>query len=152
MSSQSSNNRIVLLIVVVLAIALLVYFGWRALSSGDNGQVETPTETLCPMATPEFFLVEPVTSPTDELSQIVTVDLGNGEFISITTESGTFTAPFDTFPKEVEITLLPGTTHNLTVQGRVRKTQQGECTYGGYMLETTRDRNGDSLVIEQRSP
>ncbi|MFO7663915.1 MAG: hypothetical protein R6X18_15165 [Chloroflexota bacterium] len=152
MSSESSNNRIVLLIVIVLAVALLVYFGWRAFSPADDGQVEAPSETVCPLATPEFFVVEPVTSPTDQLTQIVTVDLGNGELITITTESGTFTAPFDAFPKGVEIALLPGTTHNLTVQGRVREIRQGECIYGGYMLETTRDRNGDPLVIEQQSP
>lgn len=118
---------------------------------GVVSTVEPPT-AVCPMATPEFFEVAPVTSPTDALTQVISVDLGNGETITITTESGTFVAPFDTFPKEVEITLLPNTTHNLTVQGKVREITQGDCVYGGYMLETTRDRNGQPLTIEQRQP
>jgi hypothetical protein len=122
------------------------------MNSDGNDEVETPATVQCPAATPEFFSVEPVTSPTNDLSQVITVDLGNGEMITITTESGTFTAPFDVFPKEIEIDLLPDTTHNLIVQGRVREISQGECTYGGYMLETTRDRNGDPLVIEQARP
>ncbi len=113
---------------------------------------EASDEMPCPLATPEFFIVEPVTSPTDQLSQTITVDLGNGEAITITTESGTFTAPFDTFPKEIEITLLPNTTHNLTVEGKVREVMQGNCPYGGYTLTTTRDRYGDPLVIEQNQP
>lgn len=152
MSSQSSTTRILLLIIALVVIAGLVYFALRAFSSNGNGATETPAAALCPEATPEFFDVEPVTSPTDQLSQIITVDLGNGEMITVTTESGTFTAPFDTFPKQIEITLLPNTTHNLTVQGKVKEIVQGDCTYGGYMLETTRDRNGNPLVIEQRQP
>jgi hypothetical protein len=47
---------------------------------------------------------------------------------------------------------MPDTTHNLTVEGRVRTVEQGECTYGGYTLSTTVDRNGAALVIEQRQP
>lgn len=156
MSSQSSTSRILLLIIALLVVAGLVYFAIRLFSSGDedDGTVETvtPSADVCPQATPEFFDVEPVTSPTDQLTQIITVDLGNGEMITITTESGTFTAPFDSFPKEIEIALLPNTTHNLTVQGKVKEIVQGECTYGGYMLETTRDRNGNPLVIEQEQP
>ncbi len=149
----------VILIFLLLLVAIVAFFLFTrdAASPGqgpDEPTAESPTtgsgETLCPQATPEFFNVEPVTSPTGELSQIITVDLGNGEAITITTESGTFTAPFDTFPKEIEIELLPDTTHNLTVEGRVREVVQGECTYGGYTLSTTRDRYGDPLVIEQQ--
>jgi hypothetical protein len=152
MSSQSSTSRILLLIIALVVVAGLVYFALQLFSSDGNGETETPPAALCPEATPEFFDVEPVTSPTDQLTQKITVDLGNGEMITVTTESGTFTAPFDTFPKEIEITLLPNTTHNLTVQGKVKEIVQGDCTYGGYMLETTRDRNGDPLVIEQMQP
>lgn len=112
----------------------------------------TPTQALCPQATPEYFDVYPVTSPTGQLSQVVSVELGNGETITITTESGTFTAPVELFPTEIEIPLLPNTTHNLTVEGKVREVQQGDCTYGGYVLTTTRDRDGQPLVIEQRQP
>ncbi len=143
----------------LLVIALVLVFGFLAywlFARGGGGAVETPSDgpgepsAECPVATPEFFTVEPVTSPTDQLTQIVTVDLGNGEAITVTTASGTFTAPFDTFPKEIEITLLPNTTHELTVEGRVAEVQQGDCTYGGYTLSTTTDRNGEPLVIEQR--
>ena len=149
-------TRVLLLAILALGIILFFLLVNDAVSPGrEPGEPTTgsPTEpseaAACPVATPEFFNVEPVTSPTNELSQIVTVDLGNGEAITITTESGTFTAPFDTFPKEIEITLLPDMTHNLTVEGRVREVVRGECIYGGYTLSTTRDRYGDTLVIEQ---
>jgi hypothetical protein len=155
-----SLTHVLLIVILVLGIILFFLLANDAVSPGAGptepatGPTQEPaTEeseaVQCPAATPEFFYVEPITSPTDELSQIITVDLGNGEAITITTESGTFTAPFDTFPKEIEIDLLPDTTHNLSVEGRVREVVQGECTYGGYTLTTTRDRYGDPLVIEQ---
>ena len=156
-----SLTHVLLIVILVLGIILFFLLANDAVSPGaDTGEptvgstLEAPTEeseaALCPQATPEFFNVEPVTSPTGELSQTITVDLGNGETITITTESGTFTAPFDTFPKEIEIDLLPDTIHNLTVEGRVREVVQGECVYGDYMLRTTTDRYGDPLVIEQQ--
>jgi hypothetical protein len=140
--------------VLLVGIVVFFLFARSAFSPGDEPNVEAPAngEAECPIATPEFFTVEPVTSPTDQLSQVITVDLGNGETITVTTESGSFTAPFDTFPKEIEIALLPDTTHNLTVEGRVREVVQGDCVYGGYTLSTTTDRNGAPLVIEQREP
>jgi len=150
------TTRLLILIGLLVLFGLLVWWllSPRGVESPGTESIdgETPSTVQCPVATPEFFTVEPVTSPTDQLSQIVTVDLGNGETITVTTESGTFTAPFDTFPKEIEITLLPDTIHNLTVEGRVREVVQGECTYGGYTLTTTTDRNGAPLVIEQRQP
>lgn len=151
---NQSTTRVLLLIGVVVLFGLLVW--WLISPHGvespgtESIEGETPPGVQCPVATPEFFTVEPVTSPTDQLSQVVSVDLGNGETITVTTESGTFTAPFDAFPKEIEITLLPGMTHNLTVEGRVREVVQGECTYGGYSLSTTTDRYGDPLIIEQQ--
>ncbi len=149
---NSSTTRLLIIIGLVLILGLLVWWlvGGRG---GDTADVATATPdagsgpTECPRATPEFFTVEPVTSPTDQLTQIITVDLGNGETITVTSESGVFTAPFDTFPKEIAIDLLPNTTHNLTVEGRVREVVQGDCTYGGYMLSTTMDRNGGPLQI-----
>ena len=159
-------THVLLILIIILGIIVFFLFTRDAVSPGEEPTAEPPAGVTeesqppdgetnaypCPVATPEFFNVEPVTSPTDELSQIISVDLGNGEAITITTESGTFAAPFDTFPKEVEIELLPDTTHNLTVEGRVREVVQGECTYGGYMLTTTRDRYGDPLIIEQQQP
>lgn len=142
-------THIVLLVVLVLGIAAFFLFTKDATSPGEDQTNDVP---LCPVATPEFFLVEPVTSPTDQLSQVLSVDLGNGETITVTSESGVVTVPFDTFPKEIEIPLLPNTTHNLTVEGKVREVIQGDCAYGGYTLSTTTDRNGGPLVIEQRQP
>jgi len=142
---------------VVIAVLLIAGLGVYWLLSRDNAGVteaipDEPgvTAAECPLATPEFFTVEPVTSPTDQLSQVITVDLGNGETITVTSESGTFSAPFDTFPKEIEIPLLPNTVHNLTVEGKVKEVAQGDCAYGGYVLRTTTDRNGAPLVIEQK--
>lgn len=160
-----SLTHVLLIVILILGVVVFFLFTRDAASPGAEPEVgvtdesspptaasEEDDETPCPLPTPEFFNVEPVTSPTDQLSQIISVDLGNGEMITITTESGVFTAAFDTFPTEIEINLLPNTTHNLTVEGRVKEVVQGECTYGGYMLSTTRDRYGDPLVIEQEQP
>lgn len=151
---KPSLTSVLLIVLLLLGIVVFFLFARDAVSPGDEPAVETPENGAveCPIATPEFLTVEPVTSPTDQLSQIITVDLGNGETITVTTESGTFTAPFDTFPKQIEITLLPDTSHNLTVEGRVREVAQGECVYGGYTLSTTTAGDGSPLLIEQRQP
>jgi hypothetical protein len=153
-----NRSTVRILLVVGIGVLALLLLWWllnpRQVASPDAEPTtgNDNAATQCPQATPEFFTVEPVTSPTDQLSQIITVDLGLGEAITITTESGVFTAPFNEFPKEIEITLLPNTTHNLTVEGRVGQVFQGDCVYGGYTLRTTTDRNGQPLVIEQRQP
>jgi WD40 repeat protein len=109
----------------------------------------SPTTLQCPQATPEYLAVDAVTSPTGELSQVVTVRMGNTEMVTITTESGVFTAP----DGRVQVTLLPNTIHHLEVAARVRRTTQfGGCVYGGYTLHTTQDRNGVPLVIVQGQP
>ncbi len=134
------------LVVLVLAFALVFVLN----QSGDGTTaVATPTPTAypCPLATPELLAVEPVTSPTTERTQTIRVTLGNGEEITVETASGTFTAAA-TFPAtEITIDLLPNTTHELTVTGKVAEIQQGDCTYGGYTLSTRDDRYGDPLVI-----
>jgi hypothetical protein len=149
---KPSLASVLLVVLLVVGIVVFFLFARDAATPGREATVEAPENgsVECPVATPEFFTVAPVTSPTDQLSQIITVDLGNGETITVTTESGTFTAPFDTFPKEIEITLLPNTTHNLTVEGKVREVVQGDCTYGGYTLSTTTAGDGSPLIIEQR--
>jgi hypothetical protein len=114
----------------------------------------TTTSTPCPMPTPESLWVDPVTSPTDQLLQVVTVRIGNGEAVTITTESGTFSATgnFDAYsnPARVTVTLLPNTTHHLQVFAKVRVIRQGDCIYGGYILSTTVDRFDAPLTIVQR--
>jgi hypothetical protein len=110
-----------------------------------------PTPNNCPQATPEPLWVEPIPATTDELTLLLEVSLGNGEAITVTAESGTFTfdGPFNAFsPTEVEVALLPDTAHHLEVEGRVRQVSgPGGCPYGGYTLRTTRDRGGSPLEI-----
>lgn len=116
----------------------------------------TPTPTRCPSATPEPLWVEPVVSPTELLTQTVTVRIGNGEAVTVTAESGVFTVTghFNAYgnPALVRVNLLPNTVHHVWVLARVRRIEQWGCIYGGYTLSTTRDRHGQSLVIEQRMP
>jgi hypothetical protein len=113
----------------------------------------TLTPTLCPVATPEPLWVEPITSPADQLTQTITVYLGNGEAVTVTAESGTFAAPgnFDAFanPARVDVALLANTVHHLRVFGKVRTVEWDGCVYGGYTLSTIWDRYGGPLVITQ---
>lgn len=135
------------------------------LGAGCTAPVQALTETLtpsptpsltptrCPMATPEPLWVEPVISPTGLLTQTITVRIGNGEAVTVTAESGVFTATgsFGVYgaPALVPIDLLPDLTHHLQVQARVRTVYQWGCKYGGYTLSTSWDRYGAPLVIEQ---
>lgn len=111
----------------------------------------TPT-LWCPPATPEPFWVEPVDSPTDLFSQVVSVTLGNAEAISVTAESGVFTPTGSAQGYYlVPVSLLTNTVHHLEVFGAVQViTWPNGCVYGGYTLRTTRDRYGDPLEIVQR--
>jgi hypothetical protein len=113
-----------------------------------------PTTRSCPVPTPELLWVDPVTSPTDQLSQVIVVHIGNGEEVTIDTESGRFTVtgvfgPYGN-PASVEIALLPNTVHHLGVFARVRTILAGDgCVYGGYTLQTTVDSQGAPLTIVQ---
>lgn len=114
-------------------------------------QMITPSATHCPQATRERFWVEPVTSPTDQLSQVINVHIGNGEWVKIITESGTFTVTGNT--SLVEISLLPNTVHHLEVIAKVRKVPAWNgCIYGGYTLSTRVDGQGNPLTIVQGEP
>ena len=55
-------------------------------------------------------------------------------------------------PALVTVGLYPGLVHTLTVYGKVKLVQVGECTYGGYTLYTRSDRFGHPLVIRQIAP
>lgn len=118
-------------------------------------QIITIIPTFCPPPTPEPLWVDPVTSPTDQLTQVVTVYIGFGEAVTIETESGTFTVTGDfnhiANPAIIEISLLPNTVHHLKVIASVKSGLHGfnDCTYGGYTLSTTNDKNGDPLTIVQ---
>lgn len=111
----------------------------------------TITPTFCPPPTPEPLWVEPVTSPTDQLTQVITVYIGYGVEVTITTESGTYTATGNfnayTTPAVVEISLLPNTINHVQVTAKVMSGGNG-CTYS-YTLTTTRDKKGNPLEIMQ---
>lgn len=115
----------------------------------------TPSPTLCPMGTPEPLWVDPVISPTSLLTQTIRVAIGNGEAVTVTTQTGVFTTT-GTFgamhPALVTINLAPNATNDLTVTARVRQISlPGGCPAGGYTLQTTRDRDGGPLRIVQQS-
>ena len=117
----------------------------------------TPIAPPAPQATPELLWVEPVRSPTDRLHQVIVVYIGNGEEVSVTTESGEFNVKgnFNAYanPARVEITLLPNTVHHLEVTAKVRSIDAGNgYTYGGYTLNTTKDNQGVPLTIVQGEP
>ena len=122
------------------------------------GPTETaePSATDCPQATAEPFSVDPVTSPTDQLTQVITVYIGRGEEVRVVTESGTFTVTGSGGPFLVEISLLPNTVHHLEVFAKVRRgpgsSPVENCVYGGYTLSTTTDEQGAPLTIVQGSP
>lgn len=151
---------------VVLVIGLFVIGACNipqylpTLVTAPDHKPATPTaETSQPsiVPTPEPFWVEPPTSPTDALTQDLVVYIGNGEEVTVITESGEFTAKgnFNAYgnPAVVTITLLPDTVHYLKVIAKVKADQQCSGTdCGGYTLSTTLDRNGNPLVIVQGSP
>jgi hypothetical protein len=113
----------------------------------------TASPTFCAYATPEPLWVEPVASPTNLTSQIITVRIGNGDSVTVTHEFGstTVTGSFSTVnPAQVTVPLQPNSTHHLTVSAHVRPfTGPGGCTYGNYTLSTTVDRQGAPLTIVQ---
>ena len=112
-----------------------------------------PSATYCPQATAEAFSVDPVTSPTDQLTQVITVYIGNGQEVRVVTESGTFTVTGSVGPFLVEISLLPNTVHHLEVFAKVRQvTSWNGCIYDGYTLRTTTDNQGAPLTIVQGAP
>lgn len=118
-----------------------------------------PTSTYTPIApppgqaTPEPLWVDPVISPTDQLTQTIVVYIGYGEEVTVTSEAGTFTAQgnFNSYaqPAQIVITLLPNAVNHLEVTARVRIINIGGYRYGGYTLSTRTDRRGNPLVIVQ---
>jgi len=91
----------------------------------------TPEPVFCPQATPVAFIVDPVISPTDQLSQVIAGTSGGS--VTVTTQSGTFTATGG-YQFSVNVTLLPNTTNYLEVVADVAIVRRGDCTYGGYSL------------------
>ena len=152
--SAKRSAWIVLAAVMALALAGTLV----AVFSGSAHPVVAAAPLLdppCPLPTQEPLWVDPVTSPTGQFTQVVTVRLGNGEAVTVTAESGRFATvgDFDAYfhPASVTVALLPNTVHHLEVFGRVRVVEHDGCVYGGYTLSTWQDKNGAPLVIEQRA-
>src|SRR5581483_7167326 len=102
----------------------------------------------CPSpATPEPLWVDPVVSPTDLLTQNISVTLGRGREISISNEAGTVTQRGEfsiAQPVVLQVPLAPNTTNHLLVTGQVEYAPN--CFY---TLQTRVDRTGKPLVIAQ---
>jgi hypothetical protein len=142
-------------------VLLLLAVAWASLGrpptgvqvAANDSPLPTPTPTTCPSATPEPLWVDPVPAYTEQLTETVVVYIGNGEAVTVRTESGDFVleGDFDAYahPARVEVALDPGLTHSLRVYARVRRIEQGGCEYGGYTLSTIQDRYGKPLVIRQ---
>lgn len=127
----------------------------RSASVPTKATPEASPTFPCPVPTQELLWVEAPESPTDLLSQDVLVHIGNGEALTVTTESGTFTTRGEsgTPPSHVTIDLLPNTVHHLEIVAQVKRiTSADGCTYGGYTMRTTKDRFGSPLVIVQGHP
>lgn len=107
----------------------------------------SPT-TGCPNpATPEPFWVDPLVSPTNLLSQKISVTLGRGREISIASDAGTVTQQGEfsiAQPVTLDVPLAPNVTNNLLVSGKVEFAPN--CFY---TLQTRTDRTGKPLVIVQ---
>lgn len=139
----------------ILLSAALVLAGCIPATTEIPAPAITIPPTFCPPPTPEPLWVDPVTSPTDQLTQVITVHVGYGVEVTVAAESGTFTqtGSFSAYgdPALVEIPLLPDTVHHLKVTATIRSvalTGPDPCTYG-YTLTTSMDRNGVPLVIVQ---
>ena len=157
-------RKIVILICCMGAAALLGFVSSilkDARAQGERtslGQLPLMTPTICPVATQAPPpLVDPVTSPTDLLTQTITVHAYPSEAITVTGESGVFAVHEGddgwSLPGNVEIRMLWGVTHHLRVYSRVPETVFFPgCVWGAYTLSTDVDANGDPLIIEQISP
>src|SRR5262249_12844606 len=119
----------------------LTYFGLLCptptVTETEPSASPTPTPTLCPYPTAEPFSVDPVTSPTNALSQIVSVRICKGDRVEIVSEAGRFVATGEfgyADPALVRVTLVPNTVNHLRVLAHVRRTDIGDCIYGDYTL------------------
>lgn len=107
----------------------------------------TPTYP-CPIPTPEYLAVEPLPLRTDQAFVTISVTISNGEQVTITSEYASVTAAerFDS----IRVPLKAGKTQHFTVAARVRQMGGPDgCSYGGYTLTTTSDRNGLPLTVTQ---
>jgi len=117
------------------------------------GPTNTPTYP-CPQVTQEMPpRVDPLTSPTDQLSQVVHILPGLYDEALVETESGVFSGAFNGAEgARVEVKLLPNTIHHLKVTVHVRRSTAGGCSSGGYSMIVFTDLQGQPLEIIQGKP
>jgi hypothetical protein len=112
----------------------------------------TPTKTPypCPTGTPEPLWVDPVISPTSLLTQTIAIYAGNALTVTVSSEAGNVKQTSgSTWPARITINLVPETTHHLTVTAQIPLRIVNGCPFGGYSLQTTRDKFGQLLTIVQ---
>lgn len=120
---------------------------------GGERITQTFTAYPCPMATSELPpVVTGLVSPTDQLSQVITVTMNLMEEVVITTESGIYRAKGENGSARVEVKLLPNTLNHLLVEATVKRVISNGCEYGGYTLRTDSDLQGRPLIIQQGKP
>ncbi|MCC7448617.1 MAG: protein kinase [Anaerolineae bacterium] len=116
----------------------------------------TFTPTPCPQPTPELLLVDPIPSITQRDSLIITVRIGNGEKVEVSSEAGTFEATGNyslNNPAQIAVKLAPDTTNHLTVVATVKQVKNANgCIYDSYTLTTRAARDGSPLEIVQQTP
>lgn len=146
---------------LVLPILLLAVTSCTVLGPAPNSAprgsppaLPTAEHRLCPQPTPEIFRIDPLTTPSSELQQVIHVRIGNGERVTVTTNAGDFVAIGDftaySRPADITITLLASSTTLVKVTAQVRLVDAAsDCPAGGYVLTTDRDRNGKPLNITQ---
>ena len=160
--SQNLRKKLLAMIGLVMVVCLVEYCMYALPSITYNSkpvlsyfqspvttQPETETSALVPCnlipATAITFMVEPVTSPTNELKQVITVNWGE---VTIITEAGTFYFNSDDVK---EIPLLPNTANHIEVVAEgIAKDER--CAYNGYTLRAVVDRTGAPLTIIQGEP
>jgi hypothetical protein len=148
--SIRSHRSCALAAVFALNAVAVVFWLVASPQAALSGSITTvgPTVTLCPVATQAWIAVDPVTSPSTTLTQTVSMFFGDGEVVTVTAESGVFTA---SWPFDVDVHLLQNTTHHLQVAGWVPLDSRDGCWYGGYGISTRTDRFGNPLTIVQVS-
>lgn len=156
--SQIGKTAVILIIIILLAALATMPLFLQADTTGEatseanlflpvvyNQDDGTPTPmataTMCPVATQEIFIIDPVTSPTSELSQTLVVRLGHGEWVRATGPGGTVTVTspdLDGFFR-VTVPLAANATNDILVEGKVELvgTPGETCVYGGYILSRT---------------
>jgi len=142
-------------IAIALAVALMLASMLLTVSSGSATEMggdqptgtvaSTATPTRCPVPTQALLYVDPVTSPTDQFSQVISIRF-RGEWVEVSAESGTFREEDARGPWEIKVDLLPNIVHHLLVTGYVP--DRSGCVYPTHFY-TSRDRNGAPLIIEQ---